>query len=640
MMNCKPDCLKNWLVLILLMLPGATTFGQTIIEGTNVVIQSPDNNLAIRFYQKEDASKKRTLYYTVSYKSFTVISESVLELQLDNHLSESAMALKIDNHERWMENLKVKRITTSSKDTSWMPVVGEKKLIPDKYNAAVIEMVKDDNPIYNVNVELRACNEGAAVRFFFPENEKGTYYRIMSDNTESVLPKGTKAWFTSWAQGPYKMLPLESWADESERPLTLQLPNGLYACLAEAGLTDYARTKFKLSTTKKSTIVTSMYTPADLISPFVTPWRVTMVAAKAGDLIENNHIMLNLNEPSKIKDLSWIRPGKIMRVMTQTTRDAKDNIDFAARHHLQYVLFDAGWYGNVFSFSSDATKVAKPDLDLPGIIQYAKEQGIGVWLYVNLQGLLTQSDSLFRVYHDWGVKGVKFGFVQSGSHRWTTWIEEMFRKAAEYEIMVNVHDDWRPTGEQRTWPNLMTAEGIRGNEEMPDATHNVVLPFTRFIAGAADYTICYYDKRIKTTHAHQLAMAAVYYSPIHTMFWYDKPSAYNGEPEIEFFEKIPATWDETKVLQAEIGQYITTARRSGNDWFVGTMTNNDARTLQLSLDFLEKSKNYIARIYSDDPTFKTVTKVKLETKKVKSGTVLTVPLLPSGGQAIWITPEN
>ena len=517
---------------------------------------------------------------------------------------------------------------------------GEKNLIRDHYNAATIHLIKDDNAIYKIYVEIRAYNQGAALRYFFPENEKGTYYRIMSDNTESVLPAGTKAWFTSWAQGPYKMLPLESWTDESERPLTLQLPNGLYACLAEAGLTDYARTKFKLSTTKKSTIVTSMYTPADLISPFVTPWRVTMVATKAGDLIENNHILLNLNEPSKIKDFSWIRPGKIMRVMTQTTRDAKDNIDFAAAHHLQYVLFDAGWYGNVFSFDSDATKVAKPDLDLPWIIQYAKEQGIGVWLYVNLQALITQSDSLFRVYHDWGVKGVKFGFVQAGSHRWTTWIEEMFRKAAEYKIMVNVHDDWRPTGEQRTWPNLMTAEGIRGNEEMPDATHNVVLPFTRFIAGAADYTICYYDKRIKTTHAHQLAMAAVYYSPIHTMFWYDKPSAWHGEPEIEFFEKIPATWDETKVLQAEIGQYISTARRSGDDWFVGTMTNNDARTLQVSLNFLGQGKNYIARIYSDDPTFTTATKVKVETKKVKSSTVLTVPLLPSGGQAIWITPVN
>jgi alpha-glucosidase len=135
-------------------------------------------------------------------------------------------------------------------------------------------------------------------------------------------------------------------------------------------------------------------------------------------------------------------------------------------------------------------------------------------------------------------------------------------------------------------------------------------------------------------------MSVVYYSPIQTLFWYDKPSAYHGEPEIEFFEKIPTTWDETKVLQAEIGKYITTARRSGADWFIGTMTNNDARTLKLALNFLEKGKRYIAKIYSDDATATTATKVKVETKKVNKSTVLTVPLLPSGGEAIWITPEK
>jgi hypothetical protein len=632
--------MKNWLALFFIMLMGHGAFNQTIVGGTNVAIQSPDKNLIVQFYQKQDGDKKRTLYYTVSYKSKPVINESILELQLDNHLSESAMALKIDKHERWMENLQIKKTITSSKDTNWQPVVGERKTIRDNYNAASVEMVKDDNPIYHVNVEIRVYNEGVALRFFFPENEKGTYYRIMSENTEFSLPEGTKAWFTSWAQGPYKLLPLENWPDESERPLTLQLPNGLYACLAEAAMVDYARTKFKLNTAKRNTIVTTMHTPADLISPFATPWRVVMVAERPGDLIENNNIILNLNEPSKIKDTSWIKPGKIIRVMTQTTQDAKDNIDFAARHNLQYILFDAGWYGAPFSFNADATTVAKPGLDLPYLIQYAKEKNIGVWLYCNLQGLYVQSDSLFRVYHNWDVKGVKFGFVQVGSHRWTTWLEEMFKKAAENQIMVNVHDDWRPTGEQRTWPNLMTAEGIRGNEEMPDATHNVTLPFTRFIAGAADYTISYYDKRIKTTHAHQLAMAAVYYSPIQTLFWYDKPSAYHSEPEIEFFEKIPTTWDETKVLQGEIGQYISTARRSGKDWFVGTMTNNNARTLTLPLDFLDKGKKYIAKIYSDDATATTVTKVKVDTKKVNASTVLTVSLLPSGGQAIWIREEK
>lgn len=615
-----------------------TAQAQSILEETRCTVQSPDQNITVQFYQKQLSPGKKEMYYQLSYKNKPVINESVLDIQLDNNLSERAMALPVDRHEKWCENLLVKHITTSTKDTTWQPVYGENSSIRDQYQAATIQLVKDDNPIYPVNVEIRVYNEGAAIRYFFPENVKGTYYRVMNEHTEFSVPAGSMAWHASWAQAPYKLLPLTNWPDESERPLTLQLPNGLYACLTEAGMVDYARAKFKLSTTKPNTIVTNMYTPADLISPFPTPWRVIMVAEKPGDLAMNNHLILNLNEPSKIKDLSWIKPGKIMRVMTQTTADARENIDFAAKHNLQYILFDWKWYGPAYSFSSDATKVAIPHFDLPGIIEYGKQKGVGVWLYVNLQGLYSQSDSLFRVYKQWDVKGVKFGFVQAGSHRWTTWLEEMFKKAAENQIMVNVHDDWRPTGEQRTWPNLMTAEGIRGNEEMPDATNNTVMPFTRYIAGAADYTICYYDKRIKTTHAHQLALAAIYYSPIQTLYWYDKPAMSNNEPELEFWDHIPTSWDETKVLQGAPGEYITTARRKGQEWFVGTITNNEARTVKVSFSFLPKGKKYIAKIYSDDATVKTNTNVKVEEKKVDATTVLEVKLTASGGQAIWIKP--
>lgn len=613
-------------------------FAQNIIDSTKAVLTSPDKNYVVTFYQKQLADGTRGMFYTLNYKQQSVISESALDIQLDNNLSERAMALKVDKHAKWCENLQVTAIKYSSKDTSWKPLYGERSVIKDNYNAVTVELVKDDNPIYRMHVELRVYNEGAAIRYFFPENIKGTYYRVVAENTSFTLPAGTKAWHASWAQAPYNLLPIYNWPDESERPLTLQLPNGWYACLAEAQMVDYARTKFKLSKEIPNTIVTSMYTPADLISPVGTPWRVIMVGEKPGDLVMNNDLILNLNDASKIKDVSWIQPGKIMRVMTQTTKDAFENIDFAAKHGLQYILFDWKWYGPAFTYTSDATKVAIPDFDLPGIIQYGKQKGIGVWLYCNLQGLYAQSDSLFRVYHEWGVKGVKFGFVQAGSHRWTTWLEEMFKKCAENKIMVNVHDDWRPTGEQRTWPNLMTAEGIRGNEEMPDATHNTVLPFTRYMAGAADYTICYYDKRIKTTHAHQLALAAVYYSPIQTLYWYDKPALSNNEPELEFWDKIPTSWDETKILQGKPGEYVVTARRKGDDWFIGAITNNEGRSIQLNFDFLSKGKKYTATLYSDDDTVQTKTKVGIQKKVISSATIVDSKLKPSGGQAIWLTP--
>jgi hypothetical protein len=604
--------------------------------GLEETLTSPNGNITLTLQQKIDAGGKRALYYNVRYGAEIVIRDSLLELRLDNHLSESAMALPIDRRTRWFDNLRAAGVRRDSHDSRWTPVTGESATIRDHYQSMTIDLVKDDNPVYKLAVEVRAYNEGVALRFAFPENEKGSYYRVIGEDTEFAFPAGTRAWYHGWAQAPYQLLPLRDWPDQSERPLTLELPGGLHVALLEAQMVDYARTKFKLSADKPDTLVTAMHGAADLISPFATPWRGIMLARRPGQLIENNHFILNLNEGNRIADTSWIKPGKIMRVMTQTTAAAKANIDFAARHQLQYILFDWKWYGPAFSFSSDATKVAIPDFDLPAIIAYGKERGVGVWLYVNQQALLTQSDTLFQTYRDWGVKGVKFGFVQVGSHRWTTWVEKAIQQAAAAGIMVNIHDDWRPTGEQRTWPNLMTSEGIRGNEEMPDATNNTVLPFVRFLAGAADYTICYYDPRIKTTHAHQLALAVVYYSPLQTLYWYDRPEMSQDEPELAFWDRIPTVWDETRVLDGAPGQSVTMARRSGDDWYIGSITNNEARTVPLALDFLPAGRRFEATIYADDAKATTRTKVGIRKQIVDARTMLKLALQASGGQALWL----
>jgi alpha-glucosidase len=185
----------------------------------------------------------------------------------------------------------------------------------------------------------------------------------------------------------------------------------------------------------------------------------------------------------------------------------------------------------------------------------------------------------------------------------------------------------------------MTAEGIRGNEEMPDATHNTVLPFTRFLAGAADYTICYYDPRIKTTHAHQLALAVVYYSPLQTLYWYDKPEMSKDEQELAFWDRIPTVWDETRVLDGRPGQSATVARRKGDEWFVGSITNTEARTVPLRLDFLPAGRRYEATIYADDPQADTRTHVGIRSQAVDAGTTLKLVLPASGGQALWLRPR-
>lgn len=624
--------------LFLLFLSSFSCFSQ------DIRLASPDGHVVLTFHHRQTAPGKRTMSYDVRYRNQPVILESNLSIQIDNHVFEEAMAHKVTSlpgtkGKFWCDNLVLTGQETASGDTTWKPVYGERSLVRDHYHELTVHFRKEDNPDYRLDIVFRAYNAGIAFHYFFPEHPRGMYYRVMAENSEFAVPEGTSAWFTGWAQGKYALLPLKDWPDESERPLTLQLPGGLYAALGEAGLSDYAMTKYRLHPEKANTLLTSMYESADLISPVGTPWRVVMIGDRPGTLLENNDIYLNLNRPSTLARTDWIKPGKIIREVTLTNEGARACIDFAAAHGLQYMLFDWKWYGPAFSFDSDARKVVVP-MDLPAIIEYGRQKGIGVWLYVNQQALLAQLDELFPLYQKWGVKGVKFGFVQVGSHRWTTWLTGAMRKAAENGLMVNVHDEYRPTGLSRTYPNVLTQEGIRGNEEFPDATHNTVLPFTRYLCGAGDYTICYYDRRLKTTHAHQLAMNVISYSPLQSVFWYDKPAMYKGEPEVEFFEKVPTVWDDTRVIHDRIGEYVTLARRSGENWFVGSISGNGASAFRLPLSFLSAGKRYTLTTYSDDTTVPTQTKVKVERRVVTSGTVLDVSLLPSGGQALWLTPEK
>ena len=598
-------------------------------------LMSPDANYEINMSQKWDDSGKSIITYSVNFKGKQVILNSQFNIQLDNHLHEWALAIKDTPKGDWMDELVLKDVKVNSVANTWKPIFGERNTIENNYNELVLSFEQKSSSNYKMDIQIRAYNQGVAFRYYFHTNPSGIYYHITEENTEFTFPENTKAWFEPWAQGTYELLPLNNWPTESERPLTLELENGLYACIAEAGLVDFVRTKFKLSDIKTNTVKTALYESVDKVPYFGTSWRVIMAANTAGELIENNDILLNLNEPSIIENTDWIKPGKIVRDISLTEKGAKDWIDFAVEHNLQYVLFDWKWYGPSFTFDSDARTI-DIDLDLQSVIDYGKEKGIGIWVYVNQQALLKQDFEIFPLYKEWGLVGVKYGFVQVGSHRWTTWLHESVKRAADNQLMVNIHDEFRVTGEQRTLPNIMTVEGIRGNEEFPDATHNTTLPFTRGIAGMGDYTVCYYDERIKTTHAHQLALSVVMYSPLQTLYWYDTADMYEGEPEIAFFDAVPTVWDDTKVLNGDIGKYVTIARKSNQDWFIGAITNNDARNLEINLDFLDENSKYEAIIYLDDASVKTKTKVDVKKLKVRKGKKIKLNLSPSGGAAIQI----
>ncbi len=613
------------------------------MEAKKVKMKSPDGK-----YELTLSDDEGQLIYSLDWEKKRIIQPSRLGLQLN---------------EDWKEGLSIQDIKTSKQDITWSPPYGERKTIRDYFNAWTVVIDQKESKL-KINLDFRLYNEGVAIRYQFLGNR---YLTIKDEYTEFSFVEGTKAYYSTREQA-YEYLPLKNWQEESERPLLLTLPNHTFVCLTEAQVVDYVRTKFKLSTQKGNTITTAMYGQMDEIAPYHTPWRVIMCSKTPGKILENNDLILNLNPECKIKDTSWIKPGKVIRVGPMTTEAGKQFIDFAVKRNLQYVHFDAGWYGNEFSKSSDASSVSHDlsrdtnvnTLDLKIVCNYAKQRGIGVLLYVNQRALQQQLDEILPIYKSWGIAGLKFGFVQVGSQTWTKWTHEAIKKCADYGLMVDIHDYYRPTGVSRTYPNLMTQEGIRGNEQFPDATHNATLPFIRFVAGAADYTICYYKQDfkklatenhesnispkvriLKTTPAHQLALSVIYYSPLQFLYWYDKPSDSKEEPELQFFNDVYTTWDDTKVLQGEIGEYITTARRKGKEWFIGGITNDEGRKMNIDLCFLTHKQEYIAEIYTDGaPDLPTRTKVLVSRKRVTSKDVLSFDLKPSGGVAIRLLPEN
>ena len=608
------------------------------------VLSSPNGKYQFVFSQKDGK-----LTYRLDYAGKQVVEEGELGVNIDNHLVESAMGIPVDTNRVWTKGMEVTSVEHRSEDNTWKTVYGEYSQIRDHYNEMTLHLMKggkhdnsgngyDKRQQYLFDIIVRAYDEGVAIRYHFPEATNGLFMHITDDLTSFRFAPGAEAYHYAWAQShanKVKLLKSEAaWKEEAERPLTLHLANGLYVAIGEAALTDFVRGKLKLKADHE--LQMAMFDSADIITAYDMPWRFIMVGEKAIDLINNKQLVLNLNAPCQIADTSWIKPGKAFRVCRLDMKTCLAGVDFCVDRGLQYIELDAGWYGPEMKMSSSALKVLESrDIDMPKLCAYAKSKGVGVWVYVNQRALYQELDQILPLYEKWGISGIKFGFVQIGSQEWTTWLHQAVRKCADHHIMVDIHDEYRPTGWSRTYPNLMTQEGIGGNEEMPDAEHNAILPFTRFLCGPADYTPCYFNGRVKNTKAHQLAMPVVYYSPVTFLYWYDLPNAYKGEQELDFWKYCPTVWDESKALQGEIGEFVVQARRSGDDWFVGAMTGLQARDITINTaDFLQKGKKYRVEMYNDDPMLNTRTKVASTVQTLKAGKVIKLHLQPSGGAAL------
>ena len=658
------------LTLSLLLLATAAT--QMKAADISLQLTSPNGQQRVTFHQVQRPDGGREMRYNIRYKEMDVIVDSRCGLNLDNRTWEMALGLReLHQYASWMDPMELDSVSPVTQvRSSWTPLYGQRSLVEECYNSAVIYLSrKPERPIeqltaplspsgyaqrearkpddriasnYRLQIEVRAYDEGVAFRYYLPEHPAAIFHKVAADETQYTLPEGTRAWAEQWAQAFAEHLPIASLEHPVEMPLTMDYASGIWASILTADTDDWCLTR--LQSDGRQTLHSVMYSPVDVVTYAASPWHVVMAADTPGELIERSHLVDMLNPPCAIADAEqWVMPGTIMRETTLTMEGARATIDFCARHNIRYMLFDWKWYEPCTSHDGDATKPISR-LDMPEVCRYARSKGVGVWLYVNQHALMKQARELFPLLREWGVVGVKSGFVQYASHRWSTWLHDLVRLAAENHLMMNIHDEYRPTGFSRTYPNLLTQEGICGNEEFPDADHDTTLPFTRMLAGAADYTICYYDPRLRNTHGHQLAASMIYYSPLVTLFWYDRPQLSHDEPELTWFDQLPTTWDETRVLSGQPGDHIVMARRKGDTWRVAVMGNNEARQLTVDLgSLLDMGKSYRLTLYEDDPTVETATHIRVSQRTLKRLTPkkarLGLGLQARGGATIVIDPE-
>ena len=604
----------------------------------SVSVQSPDGKIKVDFWIDEISDN----HYSVSYEGETIVLPSFIGYQLEDGSKIGA-------------NVKIVSFSEMEVNQSWKTVYGELAEVPDVYNQTIIRLKEATEPGREFEITFRVYNEGVAFNTTFLSVENTKQLTIQKELTEFTFNEDYDCWVSDRAQSEYRKVSVNSVTEPAERPLLVEAGNK-YLAVGEAKLIDFSRMKLQAGE-KQNSLVATLHDAPIVKLPYTTPWRTIMIGDSAGELLENNYFLQNLNDPCALDDVSWIKPGKVIREVTLTTRGGIACVDFAVENGLQYVEFDAGWYGNEYEETSDATTItvdpkrSPGPLDLQKVIDYGKSKGIGVILYVNRRALEKQIDEILPLYKSWGIKGVKYGFVQVGSQEWTTWLHEAVKKAAEYQLMVDIHDEYRPTGFSRTYPNLMTQEGIRGDEESPTNKHTLITLFTRMLAGAADNTICYFAPRVTETmggHVSQLAKAVMMYSPWQFLYWYDRPPNSSDviggvpgakdyieiTPELEFFKQMPTVWNETKVLDGKIGEYATIARKSGYDWFLGSLTGEQAHSFSFDLTFLDDNTDYQATIYTYDTHSKSKTKVNIEKRDVNVNSKLQFKIEANSGLAI------
>jgi alpha-glucosidase len=635
-------------------------------------VTSPDGNVSVAFELKANPQPYlpgERAYYSVSYKGQPVLRDSPLGLDFKG-------GKPLD------QDFDVVGTDRQSHDSVWENAFGGKRHVRDHYNQLTVSLRERQAPGRRVDMIFRAYDEGAALRYVLRKQDGLEKFTLSSENTGFYFPREAFAYalnlgsFTSNYETDYHRVSLDEIKPTSivALPLLIEISSGPWVALLEADLTDYAGMYVggvmgipNALMSKLSPLPRRADEAVVASTPKATPWRIILISGQPGTLIENRDLVLNLGAPCALADTAWIKPGKAAWDWWSGSFARKVNfkpgmntatmmhyVDFAARHHLEYMLVDAGWY--IQKDDTHPTDILHhtAETDVPRIVEHAMQQGVGVLLWVYWSEMDKHMDEALALYKKWGAAGVKVDFMDRDDQEMVNFYECVVRKAAELKMTVDFHGAYKPTGLRRTYPNLLTREGVMGLEyskwsDRITPEHDVTLPFTRMLAGPMDYTPggfrntargqfkpVFIEPMTQGTRAHELAKYVVFESPL--VMVSDYPEAYEGQPGFEFIEKVPTVWDDTKVLNGEPAKYVTIARQKGDAWYLGAMTNWDARDLEIPLSFLG-SGEYAAQVFADGADAdKVATSLSITEKRVKAGDKLSAHLAPGGGLAVILAP--
>lgn len=694
-------------LLPILFLAGIST---TVFADQSVTLHSPDGNVLLGLLHRSNGD----LTYRVFYKGKTVVAPS-------------GLGMRLKSPELSLSKFDLLGIDSSVTDETWKPVWGEVSQIRNNYKQLLVKLADRSGSGIQLEIIFKVYNDGVGFRYSFPQQAKLNHFIIGEELTQFAMSGDHKAF---WIPGDYdtneypyyttnlsgvdatgggaaQEIHAKTFFDKSavQTPLMLKSADGLYINIHEAALVNYPA--MNLVVDKNTFTLNSHLVPdavgnkAYLQAPAVTPWRTIVVSDKAGEVLTSK-LILNLNDPSKIEETSWIKPMKYVGVWWEmhvgrsswdysggqvgsqqatkvphgaNTANVKRYIDFAAKHGFSGVLVEGwntgweDWFGqwkeDVFDFVTPY-----PDFDVKELQQYAANKGVKIIMHHETSASVTNyerwMDTAYRFMKKFGYDAVKTGYVgriiPRGEHHDGQWMikhyERVAQKTASYKIMVNMHESVRLTGLHRTYPNWIASEAARGNEfnawsvgNPPE--HETILPFTRLMGGPMDYTpgifkikMSHYNpekkEQVHTTLAKQLALYVTMYSPLQMAA--DLPENYEAKPDaFQFIKDVAADWDETKVLDAEPGDYILMARKAkgADQWFMGAITDENSRGLAADLSFLDEGKVYQAIIYrdADNADWKNNPEAyTIEKKLVNKNSVLGLKLAPGGGAAISMIP--